>query len=346
MKYHGINYDIGTQFTKGKFSRETFDLNVVQKEIEIIKNELHCNAIRISGQEIVRLSQASEIALKLGLTVFFSPAYINATQQETLDYLSQCALAAEKLRLKYPNLIFVIGCELSLFIQGFIRGDDIYIRLKRMFNFFFIVKKVFKIKSKFNRKLNDFLKEAVSMIKGNFSGQITYASGTWEEIDWTLFDIIGIDHYRAFYNKSTYRKEMHPYMEHGKPVVVTEFGCCTYKGAEDAGGGGWAIIDWTKPKPELKKEYTRDEGVQANYILELLDIFQEEKIAGALVFTFVNPVYAYNEDPRYDLDMASYSVVKTFENPQKGSYKDMPWVPKKAFYKLAEYYAKINNYQA
>jgi hypothetical protein len=36
-----------------------------------------------------------------------------------------------------------------------------------------------------------------------------------------------------------------------------EFGCCTYKGAEDKGAEdkgatGWAIVDWEKAKPEIK----------------------------------------------------------------------------------------------
>ncbi|GIM47719.1 hypothetical protein DNHGIG_32680 [Collibacillus ludicampi] len=46
----GINYDVGT-FTRGKesSSRDRFDPHIVQREMEIIKNDLHCNAVRISG---------------------------------------------------------------------------------------------------------------------------------------------------------------------------------------------------------------------------------------------------------------------------------------------------------
>ncbi len=60
----GINYDIGT-YTRGKnglSSREIFDPVVVKREIQIIKHDLHCNAIRISGQEISRLILASEVS--------------------------------------------------------------------------------------------------------------------------------------------------------------------------------------------------------------------------------------------------------------------------------------------
>jgi hypothetical protein len=70
----GINYDIGTN-TRGSMSssRKDFDLSVVQRELEIIRKDLRCDSVRISGQDIVRLVQASEYALEQGLEVWFSP---------------------------------------------------------------------------------------------------------------------------------------------------------------------------------------------------------------------------------------------------------------------------------
>jgi hypothetical protein len=62
MQYKGINYDIGTRTITGGLTREIFDLDIVIEEIKIIKNELHCNAIRISGLYIERIVKASEIA--------------------------------------------------------------------------------------------------------------------------------------------------------------------------------------------------------------------------------------------------------------------------------------------
>jgi hypothetical protein len=105
----GINYDVGT-YTRGNnnsSSREKFDPEVVKREIEIIKNTLHCNAIRISGQDLSRLMMAAEFAAEQGLEVWFSPAYIDATEQETLLYFAECAMAAEKLRKKSADIIFV-----------------------------------------------------------------------------------------------------------------------------------------------------------------------------------------------------------------------------------------------
>ncbi|HEY7124733.1 MAG TPA: abortive infection protein, partial [Ktedonobacterales bacterium] len=74
------------------------------------------------------------------------------------------------------------------------------------------------------------------------------------------------------------------------------------------------------------------------YLIELLDIFREEQVEGAFAFTFVSPSYPYSDDPRYDLDMASYSVVKTCTDHTGQAYQEMPWEPKEAFGRLAQYY--------
>ncbi len=135
----------------------------------------------------------------------------------------------------------------------------------------------------------------------------------------------------ASYNKSSYVNELRKYKGFGKPLVVLEFGCCTYKGAEDKGAMGWAIVDWKKDPPELKEKYIRDEEIQSKNILELLDIFENEKILGAFVFTFITYNYTYNDNPKYDLDMASYGIVKSMPYDIKNYFKSLPWLPKKYF---------------
>lgn len=112
MQRKGINYDVGT-FTRGKeaSSRDAFDPAIVKREMEIIKNDLHCTAVRISGQDISRLTLAAEMALLQGLEVWFSPAYIDANETETLAYFIECAKAAEQLRQQSPDIVFVTGCE-------------------------------------------------------------------------------------------------------------------------------------------------------------------------------------------------------------------------------------------
>ncbi len=339
MKYKGINYDVGTKTLTGRLTRVTFDINTVAKEIEIIKNELHCNAIRISGWHLERIVAASEIALKLGLTVWFSPALHYENRENTFKYIIEGAVAAEKLRAEFSNLVFVAGCELSVFTSGFIKGDTGEERIATLFAPLSMVKNILGIQRKYNHRLNKFLSDVVKEIKNQFHGAITYASGTWEKVNWKIFDLIGVDHYRSIYNKANYGKELQRFRKHGKPLIVTEFGCCAYKGAEDKGAMAWAIVDWKKEKPELKGDYIRDEQVQSKNILELLDIFENEKVSGAFVFTFISYNYVYNEKPAYDLDMASYGIVKAMPYSKDGYYQNLLWLPKLAFFELGKYYS-------
>ncbi|HTK20833.1 MAG TPA: hypothetical protein VL442_15020, partial [Mucilaginibacter sp.] len=204
MFLRGINYDVGTPFRKDELSRPEFDEAAVKKEMEIIKNDLHCNAVRISGYDIRRLSKAAALALEQGLQVYFSPAYIDATTDQALEYLTNCSIAAEKLRSNYNDIVFVVGCEYSLFLKGFIKGDTIYQRMETMFSPLGIILNILGLRNSVYKKLNKFLKEAGIRIRSHFKGQLTYASGTWENIDWSIFDIVGIDHYRASYNKAFY----------------------------------------------------------------------------------------------------------------------------------------------
>ncbi|WP_236860091.1 abortive infection protein [Candidatus Formimonas warabiya] len=336
----GVNYDVGT-FTRGKesSSRDKFEPDIVQRELEIIKSDLHCNAIRISGQDIARLTMAAESALELGLEVWFSPSFVDANEQETLSYLAECAKAAEQLRVQSPHIVFVIGCELTFFMKGLVEGNTTFDRINTFMKPWRLLKSTL-LKGSFNKRLNCFLSQATTVVRAHFHGQLTYASGPWEDVNWDLFEIVGIDYYREAMNKNSYRKKLRTYFKHGKPVVILEFGCCTYRGAEDKGGYGWAIVDRSQKPYQLKGEFVRDESVQANYVIELLDIFKGENVQGAFVFTFVSPTYPYHENSLYDLDMASYSLVKTYVNRNGTTYKDMPWEPKQCFMALAEYYAK------
>ena len=62
-------------------------------------------------------------------------------------------------------------------------------------------------------------------------------------------------------------------------------------------------------------------------------------VDGAFVATFVEPVMTYSETPRYDLDMSSMSLVRTYGGGKHGAtYPDMPWEPKASFKAVAGYY--------
>jgi hypothetical protein len=339
MKHRGINYDVGTRTLRGGLTREIFETSTVSAEIDIIRNKLNCTDIRISGIDIGRLVEASTIALQAGLTVWFSPSLPYEDQANTLEHLAACAAAAERLRLRFGKLVFVAGCELTLFTSDLVRGKTWQKKMASLFGPVSLLLNKLGIARRYNIKLNKFLHRAAEAIRARFHGQIAYASGTWEKVDWELFDLVGIDHYRSVYNKSTYLQELHSYFRIGKPVCIMEFGCCSYNDAGDKGAMGWAIADWKKQRPEIMPGHVRDEEVQSRYLLDLLNIFDQENVHAAFVFTFASYNYIFDGEPDYDLDMAAYGIVRCLAENKKG-YQGLGWEPKQAFYDLARYYGR------
>ncbi len=299
MKWKGVCYDVG-RVMMGEQWRPTFDPSMVHRELEIIKRDLHCNAVRICGFDLDRLMTATEDALTQGLDVCLSPEMWDKDPEETLDYLVKAAAAVEQLRSSFPQRLGLsIGSELTL---------------------------------------NAFLARAGEAVRQVFHGNVTYFSVPLEMVDWSLFDFVGVDLYRETRIKDAFGGIIQRYFAHHKPVIIGEFGCCTYQGAEDAGGRGWAIVDPQNPL-QLGGDYVRDEGVQARELIDVLRIFDGVGVDGAFVFTFVAPALPSHDDPKYDLDMASYSLVKSFVHTHGTVYPDMPWEPKESFQAVAEYYA-------
>jgi hypothetical protein len=146
-----------------------------------------------------------------------------------------------------------------------------------------------------------------------------------------------------------YRESIRAFVEQGraqgKPVAVTEFGCATFRGANEVGGTGDAMIEWgSDGRPAgLNGEYVRDEDEQVIYLRELLDVFDTEGVDAAFLYTFARYDLPHREDPLLDLDRASAGVVKVLGGDEGTAdqagrrYPDMPWEPKPAFDALAEW---------
>jgi hypothetical protein len=88
----------------------------------------------------------------------------------------------------------------------------------------------------------------------------------------------------------------------------------------------------------LNGEYIRDEAEQAQYLREVLDVCAAEGVDGTFVFTLAAYNLPHRDDPRTDLDMGSYGVVKILEGRHGDTYPDLAWEPKLAFAALAEIY--------
>ena len=304
MELRGINYDTGFGGLVGDRSRVAFEPDVVRRELAIIATELHCDAVRISGDDPERIGFAANAAVDAGLRVWFAPFPVDLTPAELLPYFERCARVAETIRARDPRTVLVLGCELSLFCTGFVPGDVMPQRIQNATNP--VAWQGFTPAIDFNEMMRD----VVALARKHFGGAVSYASGEWEDVDWAPFDFAGVDLYRSAANADDFAAVVREHASHGKPLVVTEFGCCTYRGAAEAGGMGWGIVDYSTTPRTLNGDYVRDESVQVGYFRELMDVFEAADVHGAFWFTFAGYETRFDPDPRRDLDMASYGVVK------------------------------------
>ncbi|MCA9881056.1 MAG: hypothetical protein KC442_24825, partial [Thermomicrobiales bacterium] len=301
----GICYDTGTAYVPGagSLSLQVWDPERVAREMAVLHNDLHCNAVAVFGSKPDRLREGAEIALREGLRVWLQPRPIDADAATLRAVITEVASAAEALRQEHGPVGLNLGVELTIFSEGIIPGATYEERIETL------VASFGKFPA-YNAGLNELLASLRETAREVFSGPLTYGSGEWEVVDWTDFDAVGADLYLDARNRATYREQVQTLHSSGKPVLITEFGCCTYEGAEDAGGSGYTIVDWEAEPPRLNGEYVRSEQVQAETIISLLEIYVAEQVHGAYVFTFIEPEMTYDPDPLYDLDMASFGIVK------------------------------------
>ncbi len=348
MRIKGISYDVGAYM--GYNWRPVFDPKVVRRELQIIREDLHCNAVNISALDVGRIITAANAALEQGLEVWLSPLLWDKSEDKTVAYLAKAAGPLEALRKQWPDkVVLSVGGESTLFMQGILEGKNIIQRLGNP-NF-----RARMMAGEHNAPLNAFLARAVAAVRKEFKGKLTYHSLIWEKVDWSLFDYVGVDHYRAEDIEDKYVGMLKPLFDSGKPVVVTEFGYNTYQSdgklAKVLLGGG--DVDFKSQffhslpvvgrfvRPKVRVVHPRDEAWQARKDVETLEILDAAGVDGAFVSNFVSQINPYSEDPRYDLDTPSPSLVKYYEGGRRGTaYPDMSWEPKEAFRAVADYYAK------
>jgi len=355
MKRRGVCYDVG-RVMWGQDWRPEFSPAETHRELQIIKDDLHCNAVRICGQDIDRLIVAGKDALDQDLEVWLSPELWDHSPEETHDYIVGAAERAEELHQHRPgHVVLSVGSELTLFMASIVEGTSVFERLEHP-SFWEHVSS-----GAHNAPLNAFLAEANDRVRQVFHGAITYASVPLETVDWSRFDFVSVDLYRDARLRDRFGDVLERYFAYDRPVAITEFGCCTYRGAADAGGRGFAILDYPtsardSTPPRLNGDYLRDEPEQARELTEMLTIFEHAGVDATFMMTFVAPLNPYSDDPRFDLDIASYSLVKSYggrlaplgnahphapwDRERLGTtYPDMPWEPKTSFQAVADHYA-------
>lgn len=345
--YRGVVYDVGLRFSDQGLSVEPYRQDLVEHDMRAIADDLHANAVRIEGETIQRLIDASRAASAAGLTVFFNPWLMNATPKETQTYLAEAARAAEQLRQDGADINLLVSCEYSLFSRGVFPGHTFAERVQWFGEQLQSAGRdpsdppdAIRERSK---TLNAILGSLVKAARAEFKGPVTYCAGTWESVDWDKFDIVGVDFYRRGEPAEKYIGGLERYRL-GKPLAVMEVGCCAYEGAAARGDGGFMIMQGVNPDGTGKWEGgvvpTRSEWEHADYVEEQVSLLAEGGVSAVFVYVFSFPTYKVGEGAR-DHDMAGFSLVKTFGDDDPKSKAMPPWEPKEAFHRLAEVYKKL-----
>ncbi|MGW9117380.1 abortive phage infection protein [Streptomyces sp. NPDC055663] len=329
LTHRGICYTVGAGETPGT----AWSAARMREDLRAIKYDLHATSIEVTGDGVDRLDATATEAAELGLHIWLQPTLGDRPAPEILDHLAETGRHLERLRRQGARADLSVGCEFWLFVPGIVPGDDAQERIRNLMAGNFDPEQMM-------RRLSEFTARAAGVGRSVFGGKLSYAAAQDDEVDWSLFDIVGIDYYSYFPDRADYVRELSSYLRWGKPVAITEFGTCTYAGAPEQGGMGWDTIDYTKQPPEIKGDLVRSERTQAAYLTELLGVFEEMGLYAAMAFEFITADAPHSPVPRYDLDMASYAVVKPVKDRFVDPESDWHWEPKQAFHALARCYGR------
>ncbi|MEV5962768.1 hypothetical protein AB0L70_13455 [Kribbella sp. NPDC051952] len=331
----GVAYDTGTGFL-GDDSRALWRTDLMRGELRAIRHRLHANWVSIYGSDVRRLTDTATAALEQGLTVSIQPRSFDEPQADELEKLRKVAVEAERLRRRCDQdqeVILAIGCEFMLFTPGIVPGATFFERVEYL------------TKGEFDwpvlvRRFREFTARMVKVARSNFKGRITYgAASDLEPVDWSLFDIVGLDYYSYHADRADHTKELAPFRALGKPILILEFGCCTFTGAAELGGMGWDIVDFSGDVPVIPPQYVRNEQEQADHLANMLAVFTAEGFLGASPYTFISPDAPHRPHDRpHDEDMAAYSLCKVLRTHEDDPASPYHWQPKKSFHSVSRFY--------
>lgn len=323
LTLRGVVYEVG----------DAWSAHRMRHDMRAVRHGLHANSVKVTGAGVDRLATTAAEAVERGLHVWLEPTLGDRPESEILDHLAETGRVAERLRRQGAGVHLSVGCEFILFVPGIVPGDTILERIENL------------LKGNFDpeltaRRLRRFTARAAAVGRSVFQGAMTYAAAEDEDVDWDLFDIVGLDYYGYFPRHADYVRDLRRHIRPGKPLAVMEFGACTYEGAPQRGGMGWDAVDYTKEPPEIKGDLRRSESTQARYLASVLAAFESLNLYSASAFTFVTPEAEHRPEPRHDLDMASYAVVKPIRERPGDPASDWHWEPKEAFHTLARAYGR------
>jgi hypothetical protein len=328
LRHHGVVYTVGEGETPGT----AFSTARMREDVRAIRDQLYADTVEVTGDGVERLTATAAEAAERGLRVWLQPALGDVPERDILEHLAETGRFAERLRRQGAAVDLSVGCEFWPFVPGIVPGDTALERIRNLLD-----GRVDPVARQ--HRLDRFTAKAAAVGRSVFHGRLSYAAAQDDRVDWRLFDIVGIDYYSSFPRVADHRRELGRHLRWGRPLAVTEFGTCAYLGAPETGGMGWDVVDHDKEPEEIKGDPVRSERAQAAYLGQLLDAFSSTDLYAAMAFEFVTPDAPHRpDDPRYDLDMASYAITRTVKDRLDDPASGWHWEPKEAFYALARRY--------
>ncbi|MEU6805588.1 abortive phage infection protein [Streptomyces neyagawaensis] len=328
LSYRSVVYEVG----EGDTPATAWNRHRMRADLRAIRNDLHATAVKVTGDGVDRLTATAAEAAERGLAVWLEPTLGGVPEDDILDHLAETGRFAERLRRQGVDTHLSVGCEFLIFLPGIVPGDDILERIENLLAGHFDPVEA-------ARRVHDFTRRAAAVARSVFRGPLTYAASDDEEVDWDLFDIVGLDYYGYHRTHAGHVRDLARHIRPGKPLSVQEFGCCTFEGAPREGGMGWFAVDHRADPPAIKGDLRRSERTQAAYVTDVVAACEALGLYAAHAFTFVSPDSPHRpDDPRHDLDMASYALVKPIEARPGTPASGWHWEPKAAFHALARAY--------
>ncbi|MGP4111477.1 abortive phage infection protein [Streptomyces sp. 4N509B] len=324
-RYRGVTYDVSVGWSRRRMCTD----------LRVIAEDLHATSVSVFGSGVERLAATAAEAAERGLHVWIQPRLGDVPLADILDHLAEAGREAERLRRQGAAVDLSVGCEFLLYVPGIVPGADVMERIENLMSGNFDPEHMV-------RRLHEVIGQAAATGRSVFRGALTYAAEPGEAaeiVDWDLFDLVSLDYYAHHPRREDYVRDLAPFRRLGKPLAIAEFGACAYEGATEDGGMGWNVVDYSKPRPEIVGGLVRSEETQARYLTDVFGAFATMDLYAAMVYTFVNPECPHWPEPRYDLDMANYTLVKALWHSPDGFEHGWHWEPKLAFHTLARLFA-------
>lgn len=229
-------------FLKNEVNRNLGEKELRQ-ELSFIKNQLHCNALKIMGHSIAEAVKIAKVSLKTGMTPWLCPRFIGATFDETKIMLQQYCQMAKNDHLE--NNPLVVANELPYdCLTDTLTGLNISSEYTKRADY--LVENYFKKDIIINS--TERIKQLIQIARhAGWTGLLTYAAFPGEQVDWNKVDdpniVVGINLYFGKNHQTGQNWQPKDYdtklkeiikKTGNRQVVITEFGSVPQKN----GSGG------------------------------------------------------------------------------------------------------------